>query len=121
MGLDTTHNCWHGPYSSFGNFRKFLANQIGIDLNDYIGYGNLDATKELNTIDHKLMPLFDHSDCDSILTVEEAKQIAEGLDEVLEKFLESEDLDNQYYRDKMIQFRDGCLLAVANNEEIEFC
>lgn len=32
MGLDTTHNAWHGPYSSFNRWRHWLAEQIGIPL-----------------------------------------------------------------------------------------
>lgn len=54
MGLDTSHNAWHGPYSSFGEWRKWIAKQFNIPLNlmegfydnskgeDYFmpGYGN---------------------------------------------------------------------------------
>lgn len=119
MGLDTTHNCWHGSYSSFKHFRNFLAERIFINLYDYIGYGNPNATKQLDTIDHKLMPLFNHSDCDGILTVEEAKQIAEGLDQILADLTEITEQD-KIYREKIVQFRDGCLLAVADDEEIQF-
>jgi hypothetical protein len=32
MGLDTTHNAWHGPYSMFNRYRHWLAEQIGIPL-----------------------------------------------------------------------------------------
>jgi len=32
MGLDTTHDAWHGPYSSFNRWRHWLADQIGIPL-----------------------------------------------------------------------------------------
>jgi len=119
MGLDTTHNCWHGPYSSFKDFRNALAAQIGIDLNDYIGYGSPDATKDLTSIDHDLMPLFNHSDCDGILTVEESKRIVKGLNSVLKNF--NDQLDAPYYFKEYIeQFRDGCLDAISKNEIIEF-
>lgn len=70
MGLDTSHNCWHGPYSSFNRFRYSLGYQIGINLNDYSGYGKT-GVKDLTKIEHELMPLFNHSDCNGILTVEE--------------------------------------------------
>ncbi len=32
MGLDTTHDCWHGPYSSFNRWRTQLAAEIGLPL-----------------------------------------------------------------------------------------
>lgn len=30
MGLDTSHNAWHGPYSSFGHWRNWVAIQLGL-------------------------------------------------------------------------------------------
>lgn len=32
MGLDTTHDCWHGAYSAFHRFRHGIARAIGLDL-----------------------------------------------------------------------------------------
>ncbi len=77
MGLNTSHGAWDGPYSSFNTFRKWLASKINIDLDEYIGYMSQKATKELTSIDHKLMPLFNHSDCDGEITPAECLQIAE--------------------------------------------
>lgn len=124
MGLDTSHNAWHGPYSSFNNFRRWLAEKIGINLEDYIGYSSPAATKEITSIDHKLMVLFNHSDCEGDLTPEECKTIAEGIDEVL-NFEPEEKPDRKDYNPfnnvaKAIQFRDGCLLAHSKNENLEF-
>ena len=116
MGLDTTHNAWHGAYSSFNKFRFWLADRIGINLNEYAGYGN--GTKDLRNINHDLMPLFNHSDCDGILTVDECKQIANGLKKVIDAVVPDNSPFNNYERAK--QFMDGCLLAVSRNEEIEF-
>jgi ribosomal protein L32E len=122
MGLDTSHDAWHGPYSSFNTFRKWLAQKIGINLEDYIGYGEDSATKELTSIDHKLIPLFNHSDCDGILTPEECKQIAEGIEDAIKD--EPEDLSGNEYSfsnlNKAKQFRKGCLLAYSLNENIDF-
>ena len=69
MGLDTSHNAWHGPYSSFNEFRDMLAKQIGINLNDYYGYG---GTLDLMSIEHDIQPLLNHSDCDGELSVKES-------------------------------------------------
>lgn len=32
MGLDTSHGCWHGPYSQFMRWRLWLAKQVGVPL-----------------------------------------------------------------------------------------
>tara|TARA_R110000772_G_scaffold6250_5_gene21941 strand:- start:2067 stop:2417 length:351 start_codon:yes stop_codon:yes gene_type:complete len=115
MGLDTSHNCWHGPYSSFGRFRDVLAKEIGINLKDYFGYGGDNPTKHLEDIDHDIMPLLNHSDCDGELSVEDSKRIVKGLESILETYTEDD-----YFRDKMIQFRDGLLDAISSNEVVDF-
>lgn len=38
MGLDTSHNCWSGPYSAFMRWRIFIAKQVGIPLSLMEGY-----------------------------------------------------------------------------------
>ena len=125
MGLDTSHDAWHGPYSSFNQFRYWLAKKIGINLDDYLGYGKVNPTKDLTSIDHKLMPLFHHSDCDGILTPSECKQIAEGIDEVLNSMSQEEidDPENNWHfsnYSKAKQFKEGCLLAYSKKENIDF-
>lgn len=119
MGLDTTHNAWHGAYSSFGTFRKKLAEQIGINLNDYWGYsggGKLD----LRSIDHDIQPLLDHSDCDGELTVSDCERIANGLNDILERIKDKPVIDHQQFTEDIIQFRNGCLDAVSKGESIKF-
>lgn len=118
MGLDTTHNCWHGPYSSFSKFRQLLAEEIGINLNDYLGYGR-GGTKDLSTIKHDIEPLLNHSDCDGILTVEQCKQIVRGLNNILEN-LSEKNQSFQGFKEDITQFRDGCELAIEEDEPVEF-
>lgn len=118
MGLDTSHDCWHGPYSSFHRFRRNLAQRIGVDLDEYIGYSKT-GTKELSSIEHDIMPLLNHSDCDGILTPEEAGRIAKGLQQILDSYDESIPADWDM-KDKIEQFRDGCLEAARYNETIDF-
>jgi len=118
MGLDTSHDCWNGAYSSFNRFRYSLGHQIGIDLNDYAGYGKT-KMKDLTKIEHELMPLLNHSDCDGILTVEESKRIVKGLNNVLENFNDKIEADYDF-KEKIIQFRNGCLDAIERNEDVNF-
>jgi hypothetical protein len=126
MGLDTSHNCWHGPYSSFNEFRRALAACIGIDLSEYMGYGNESATKDLSSIEHGIMPLLNHSDCEGELSVEESRSISEGLSPILNSLSQysTEEIDRKYkawrFKERIEKFRDGCLLAIENNEVIDF-
>jgi len=122
MGLDTTHDCWHGPYSSFNQFRHELAKQIGIDLREYMGYGG-NGLKDLQSIPHDIMPLLNHSDCDGELTPDECKKIANGLGEILNNLKidkENEYLSSGSFRQHIIQFMNGCVNAAFMGEHVEF-
>ena len=118
MGLETSHDCWNGSYSSFNRFRYSLGHQIGIDLDDYIGY-NEKGTKDLSKIDHELMPLFNHSDCDGRLTIKECKSIVKGLNSILENFNDKTQAD-WGFKENIIQFRDGCLDAISKKQMVKF-
>lgn len=129
MGLDTSHNCWHGPYSSFNRFRHSLAKQIGINLDDYAGYGGKyivgegitgGGTIELSSIKHDVQPLLDHSDCDGHLSVTKCKKIVKGLNSILENYNYDIEPDHVYMIEKITQFRDGCLDAIERKEAVEF-
>jgi len=118
MGLDTTYDCWNGPYSSFNRFRYSLGHQVNINLDDYSGY-NKGGKKDLNDIDHELMPLFNHSDCDGRLTVKECKSIVKGLNGILENY--NEEIETDYnFKDNIIKFRDGCLNAISDKKMVHF-
>ena len=39
MGLDTSHDCWHGPYSAFMRWRTSLAHSMGIPYRLMQGLG----------------------------------------------------------------------------------
>lgn len=118
MGLDTTHNCFHGAYSSFNRFRYSLAAQIGVDLDEYNGYSK-SGTKNLEDIDHGIMPLLNHSDCEGRLKVSESRKIVEGLNAILGNF--NNEIKSDYdFKDRIIQFRDGCIEAISKREMIKF-
>lgn len=122
MGLDTTHNCWHGAYSSFNRFRYWLAEKIGVDLNEYIGYSE-NGTKYLSSIDHDIMPLLNHSDCEGILTVQECILVSSGIEKILSSISEEEKKDEEHpfsYLNNAIQFKEGLDLAISRGEAVEF-
>ena len=54
MGLDTSHDAWHGPYSSFMSWRLWLAEQIGIPLELMEGfYYEDDSSNPFKLLDYK--------------------------------------------------------------------
>jgi hypothetical protein len=111
MGLDTSHNCWHGPYSSFNRFREKLAGLIDIpDLKAHWDSGQ--------DFPHDIHPLLNHSDCDGELSVTEAQQVANGLTAILEK--KDDNPEDKWFWERVVLFRDGCLDAVLKNEVIDF-
>lgn len=116
MGLDTTHGCWNGPYSSFGRFRKALASELGINLDECIGFGG--DKVDLDKLEHDIQPLLNHSDCDGKLTPEEALRVANGLNEIYLKLPQHPDYDD--LKEKILQFRNGCIAAVKAKEDILF-
>lgn len=122
MGLDTTHDAWHGPYSSFNKWRTWLAKFEGIELDKMQGYGgDIEWTKEQKESDY--YPLLFHSDCDGELSVEECKQTGKWLDKLIEKY-KPEKPDNGKMIDWNLQhavsFMLGCKKAISANEPIEF-
>ena len=122
MGLDTSHNCWHGPYSSFNRFRHWVAENIGINLDEYIGFG---GDKEYGEIEnHDLFPFLFHSDCEGDISPDDCKKIADGLDTMLKKVPLVEKIGDMYwgenFRSRAVSFRDGCLEAYKAGESVEF-
>jgi hypothetical protein len=118
MGLDTTHDCWHGSYSSFGTFRKELAKSIGEDYENLLGLGGSKTPEQVN---HPINPLLFHSDCDGELSVEECESIVQGIDMILEGLKPREDDETEYgFRGRLIQFKEGCQEAISLGEKVEF-
>lgn len=114
MGLDTTHDCWHGPYSSFNRFRHFVAGLARKSFDhDYQGlkpenYQGIWASTPPEIIDVFL----GHSDCDGVIKAEHAAALALKLDE-LAKVAEWE-LKN------LARFSAGLKAAAEAGEDVQF-
>jgi len=117
MGLDTTFGCFNGPYSTFARFRKSLCLQIDIDINELKEYGgNKGFAKDL---DHDIMPLINHSDCDGRLTIKECKRIVKGLTSIKENFDNSKGRDFDFI-EMIDKFIDGCNDAIKKRKMVHF-
>lgn len=124
MGLDTTHDCWHGGYYSFMAWRKKLAEVAGWgDLEKYDGYYG-DREYPAPETD-ALTVLMNHSDCDGEIAAEWCGPLADRLAELL-PLLPEEDagvsghLARRGWRGTTQKFIDGLRAAAAAGEPVEF-
>lgn len=95
MGLDTSHNCWHGSYGSFKRFRGLVAEaakeHYGYEpdydahpFRAYMGWWDFEHEHQRESDWHPLTePLdgfFIHSDCDGWIFPHHAGLIADRLE-----------------------------------------
>lgn len=139
MGLDTSHDAWHGSYLGFSKWRSMLAVAAGIirpgDLlfprsayddkfmNDTpIDWELIDQDTDYmgNWTNKPRDPLFyllAHSDCDGVIKPEHMIPLAQRLEEF------ADDVDDNYgafgFRPTR-RFIDGLVRAHKANEEIDF-
>jgi hypothetical protein len=137
MGLDTSHNCWHGPYSSFSRWREAVARAAGyavwpVQMDDGVTRDTimLDWGRYCNdqtligdwtdtpAPDDALVYLFTHQDCEGVIHPEQGRLIADRLEEVLTQI---DDTPGTFSpADETRQFIAGLREAADNNEDVEF-
>ena len=116
MGLDTTHDAFHGAYSSFMRLRVAVAQAAGG------GYENYNFTYDDEVLPKELargMVLFlGHSDCDGHLKPDECIEVAKMLDWAGPRI--KWDGFQEYIQNQAKRFADGCRAAAAAGERLEF-
>jgi len=141
MGLDTSHDCWHGSYNAFQRWRDKLAEVAGYTFHDCdkpsnfdIDWGNIEATigRDLmgkwprvpvrpdGTTD-ALIVLLAHSDCGGGIQVDMLLPLADRLEELLPE-LDKQDGGGHIgnYGDKTRQFIVGLREAYLAREVVDF-
>ena len=101
MGLDTSHDCWHGSYGSFGAWRRSLAvaagyglrkvesgilagcDQVDLDYESYEWCNYMGMWQE--EPQDALLVLLIHSDCDGYLFPNQYGKLAMRLTQLLPK------------------------------------
>ena len=142
MGLDTTHECWHGSYSAFNRWRDTLAEVSGYTFhrNEHgqlmvdLDWGNAEATIGENLMGKwprmpmrpdgtkdPLIVLLAHSDCEGEIQTRFCGPLADRLEELLPK-LEGIDRGGHVglMTEKTQTFIDGLRRAAAAGESVEF-
>lgn len=134
MGLDTSHDCWHGPYSSFMQFRRAIAVAVGIPLDFMDGFEEQTKSRvsDIPVLSQQLPirwdslkpdalhKLLNHSDCDGQIEVADLIPIAERL-EAVGPTLPDAGIDfPEFYRDRAAKFAKGLRNAWSLNEPVIF-
>jgi hypothetical protein len=137
MGLDTTHDAWHGPYGAFSRWRSELVRAAGYqvvptttadgwptdDYPDLPGWDDDLTLAEVSGTWKRKMPdpliyLIWHSDCDGRLLAAQMRPLADRLEELLPKL----DDESGYLsmRKRTQQFIDGLRLAISEKKPLGF-
>ena len=143
MGLDTTHDCWHGAYSAFSRWRDSLAEAAGYSSHQHesggtiwdLDWANIERTigGELLGVGWPCIPyrpdgtqdpliiLLAHSDCEGVIEHKWCLRLAERLEE-LQPLLEGKsDMGHiGLYTEKTQSFIDGLRFAHAEGEDVVF-
>lgn len=139
MGLDTSHDAWHGAYSAFSRWRQTIAEAAGYCVWKVQGEDGISrdtimlewhrygATKELfgdwsETPHDPLIVLFAHSDCEGVIHPAQAAPLADALEALLPELDGLPEAGGHIgtYRAKTEQFIRGLRAAVAKGEDVDF-
>jgi hypothetical protein len=128
MGLDTSHNCWSGPYSAFNRWRRAVAKAVGIDLERMNGFWNPERNKgqkgdkpmEWDELPPRpLHILLNHSDCDGKIESKDCGAVADDLESILDKLDDRAPFQWSDYGAAQ-RFIKGLRAAAAAKEDVEF-
>lgn len=140
MGLDTSHNCWHGAYSAFSRWREQIAQVAGYKMMDptpeeqaqgfhrpypmieWSGISDANLQGEwTRTPADPLVVLIAHSDCDGVIHPAQAGPLADRLAELL-PLLPDGDGGGHIgdWRTKTQAFIDGLRSAAQAGEDVDF-
>lgn len=141
MGLDTTHDAWHGAYSAFTRWRNGVAKAAGYQIVEVVAsYGmtypqpaiDWDSIRPENyegawaaTPEDPLVVLIAHSDCDGVIHPEQAGPLADRLEGLLPA-LDAQGEGGGHisrdggYRTVTERFIAGLRAAVEAGEDVEF-
>lgn len=122
MGLDTSHGCWHGPYSAFKAFRDqvkiaakehydYEPNYDGHPPRAFMGWWDPQMDPEGHSYEHILDVFFVHSDCEGWIFPQDAGLLADALDALVGYMPETDGLawstDRQRLRDFVTGLREA--------------
>jgi hypothetical protein len=133
MGLDVSHDCWHGPYSQFMRWRQWLNHFVMITRENADPRARefrfMGATREaweaaLNggQYDDQTVPinvLMAHSDCDGSIPAAVCGPLADALEELVRRCMPPRGTYDEM-RPPTERFAAGLRRAAAAGEDVLF-
>jgi hypothetical protein len=136
MGLDTTHDAWHGPYSAFNRFRQAICRAAGGNFPPHSEGATLPDGQpmlpnhyylddEYEAAHPGLSAFLRSSDCDGEFSPEVAAQMANDIEKLLPALSamdkEKEDMPHRGgYYGAALQYIAGCREAAAAGEPLVY-
>ena len=112
MGINFSHSDAHWSYHGFHDFRKRLAAEIGINLNEMQGFG---GNLSWDEITDPIVSLLNKSDLEGELSSQECASTAPRLRELISEWQEGYD---KYHGLSLADGMESCALL---DEVFEFC
>jgi hypothetical protein len=103
-------------YSGFNAFRRKLANQIGMNLDEMEGFTKAGEGRGWAGQDDAIVPFLDHSDCDGILTYDDCENVGPRLRELIKDWP-----DYEYDKIQGLLLADAMDLCAKNSWDLVFC
>jgi len=103
-------------YIGFHEFRKRLALEISVPLDDMADFSDSGFGISWDTVNDDIKLLLDHSDCDGLLVFEECKKIEPRLRELVKNWP-----DEDYDKINALRLADAMQLCVKEEWELFFC
>ena len=138
MGLDVSHDAWHGAYSAFSRWRQKIAELAGYAVWDVVydgGYKTPTIMLDWGHITEEnlngkwyqmpadpLILIFAHHDCEGTLPWQFCKALADRLTELMPLLATESDNGGHIgnWCAKTQQFINGCLSAYEAQEDLHF-
>lgn len=125
MGLDTSHDAFHGSYGNFNRLRKAVARAIGgshsphddKSLDEDLWYSGEGYTEETHP---GLFEFLSHSDCDGEIGPETCAKVAEELEAIIPLIEGDNAATAEVYRKYVARLAAGCRLAHSMGEPLTF-
>jgi hypothetical protein len=134
MGLDTSHDCWHGPYSAFMRWRMWLHYFIMLDRGQagdkeceersHAGadVASLERAWNEGVYADQSVPLnvlMQHSDCDGEIAADVCGPLADALEDLANRRMPPRALYDEQ-RPATDRFIAGLRRAAASGETVKF-
>ena len=115
MGVDFSHGDVHFSYGNFNRFRRKLAAEICVVIDEMEGFGGDTPWSEIHD---PLVPFLSASDCDSEIPSHDCPFVADRIKQVVDA---SPDDPMVYWKDMALRVAEAMQIAADKGEVFRLC